>query len=118
MRIRSTRMCTDSHTFRGGKMVSTQSIRNHHSDSMFATEDYVDLSHTDHVKLFENVTNIWEALKQISRYLQFRLKPAVHGRLIGKPFVSGAVFIGAGTVIEHGAMIKGPAWIGEDCEIR
>ena len=28
------------------------------------------------------------------------------------------MFIGQGTVIEHGAMIKGPAWIGENCEIR
>ena len=50
--------------------------------------------------------------------MQFRLKPAIHGRLIGKPFISGAVFVGKGAVIEHGAMIKGPAWIGEGCEIR
>jgi NDP-sugar pyrophosphorylase family protein len=42
----------------------------------------------------------------------------VQARLIGKPFVSNAVFIGKGSVIEHGAMIKGPAWIGEGCEIR
>jgi NDP-sugar pyrophosphorylase family protein len=46
------------------------------------------------------------------------MKPGLHGRLIGKPFVSGAVFVGKGTVIEQGAMIKGPAWIGENCEIR
>ena len=68
--------------------------------------------------LFENSSNVWDALKQITSYLQFRLKPAIHGRMIGKPFVSGAVFIGKNTVIEQGAMIKGPAWIGENCEIR
>ncbi len=85
---------------------------------MFAPEKYLDLDHTDHRKLFENVANAWEALKQIPSYLQFRLKPAVHGRLIGKPFISGAVFIGKNTTIEQGAMIKGPAWIGEGCEIR
>jgi UDP-N-acetylglucosamine diphosphorylase / glucose-1-phosphate thymidylyltransferase / UDP-N-acetylgalactosamine diphosphorylase / glucosamine-1-phosphate N-acetyltransferase / galactosamine-1-phosphate N-acetyltransferase len=68
--------------------------------------------------LFDNVVNVWEALKQITSYLQFRLKPAVHGRLIGKPFISGAVFVGKGTIVEQGAMIKGPAWIGEGCEIR
>jgi UDP-N-acetylglucosamine diphosphorylase / glucose-1-phosphate thymidylyltransferase / UDP-N-acetylgalactosamine diphosphorylase / glucosamine-1-phosphate N-acetyltransferase / galactosamine-1-phosphate N-acetyltransferase len=28
------------------------------------------------------------------------------------------VFIGKGTVVEPGATIKGPAWIGERCEIR
>lgn len=68
--------------------------------------------------LFENAANAWDALSQVTSYLQFRLKPGIHGRLIGKPFISGAVFIGKGTVIEQGAMIKGPAWIGENCEIR
>ncbi|HWB58982.1 MAG TPA: UDP-N-acetylglucosamine diphosphorylase, partial [Chthoniobacteraceae bacterium] len=85
---------------------------------MFAPEKYLDLSHTEHRMLFENAANVWDALKQISSYLKFRLQPAMHGRLIGKPFISNAVFIGQGTVIEQGAMIKGPAWIGENCEIR
>jgi len=85
---------------------------------MFSPEDYLDRNHTEHRMLFENVTNVWEALKQIASYLQFRLKPAIHGKVIGKPFISNAVFIGRGTIIEHGAMIKGPAWIGEGCEIR
>jgi UDP-N-acetylglucosamine diphosphorylase / glucose-1-phosphate thymidylyltransferase / UDP-N-acetylgalactosamine diphosphorylase / glucosamine-1-phosphate N-acetyltransferase / galactosamine-1-phosphate N-acetyltransferase len=85
---------------------------------MFLPQDYLDLNHTEHRMLFDNAVNVWDALKQITSYLQFRLKPAVQGRLIGKPFVSGAVFIGKGTVVEQGAMIKGPAWIGEGCEIR
>ena len=85
---------------------------------MFLPQSLLDLDHTDHRKLFENAVNAWDALKQIGSYLQFRLQPAILGRVVGKPFISGAVFIGAGTVIEHGAMIKGPAWIGEGCEIR
>ena len=28
------------------------------------------------------------------------------------------MFIGEGTIIEHGAMIKGPAWIGANCHVR
>jgi bifunctional UDP-N-acetylglucosamine pyrophosphorylase / glucosamine-1-phosphate N-acetyltransferase len=84
----------------------------------FAPSDYLDLNHTEHRMLFENSVNAWEALKQIQSYLQFRLKPQILGRLIGKPFVSNAVFVGRGTIIEQGAMIKGPAWIGEGCEIR
>src|SRR2546430_15477582 len=84
----------------------------------FAATDYLDLNHTDHRMLFEHSAQVWDALKQITSYLQFRLKPAIQGRLIGKPFISGAVFVGRNTTIEHGAMIKGPAWIGEDCEIR
>jgi NDP-sugar pyrophosphorylase family protein len=90
----------------------------HTASSMFAPNEYLDLNHTEHRMLFENVVNVWDALKQITSYLQFRLKPAVHGRLIGKPFISGAVFLGKGTIVEQGAMIKGPAWIGEACEIR
>jgi NDP-sugar pyrophosphorylase family protein len=84
----------------------------------FSPEDYLDLGRTEHQVIFDHVENVWDALPKISAYLQFRLKPAIHGQLIGKPFVSTAVFIGRGTVIEHGAMVKGPAWIGENCHIR
>jgi len=84
----------------------------------FASSAYLDLTHTEHRMLFENSVHAWEALKQIQSYLQFRLKPQILGRMIGKPFVSNAVYVGRGTVIEQGAMIKGPAWIGEGCEIR
>src|SRR4030095_14823561 len=81
----------------------------------FASSAYLDLTHTEHRMLFENSVHAWEALKQIQSYLQFRLKPQILGRMIGKPFVSNAVYVGRGTVIEQGAMIKGPAWIGEGC---
>lgn len=85
---------------------------------MFSPENFLDLSHTEHRVIFENVEHVWQAIPKIAAYLQFRLKPAMHGKLVGKPFISDNVFIGRGTVIEHGAMIKGPAWIGENCEIR
>src|SRR5881227_2963290 len=80
---------------------------------MFAPADYLDLEHTAHPKLFENQNYVWDALKQISSYLQFRLKPAILGELMGKPFISNHVFIGKGTIVEQGAFLKGPAWIGE-----
>jgi len=85
---------------------------------MFAPADFLDLEHTAHPKLFENQNYVWDALKQIASYLQFRLKPTILGELLGKPFVSNHVFIGRGTVVEQGAMLKGPAWIGENCHIR
>jgi NDP-sugar pyrophosphorylase family protein len=84
----------------------------------FPPAAFLDLDHTDHRSLFEKVSNVWEALPLIQSYLQFRLKPAIHGKQIGRPFISNAVHIGHGTVIEQGAMIKGPAWIGDRCEIR
>lgn len=85
---------------------------------MFSPDEFLTLEHTAHAKLFESQTYVWDALKQISSYLKFRLKPAVLGQLIGKPFISDAVFVGDGTVIEQGAVLKGPAWIGDNCHIR
>src|SRR5438477_1611416 len=85
---------------------------------MFAPAEFLDLEQTAHSKLFEIQEYVWDALKQIPSYLQFRLKPAVLGELVGKPFVSNHVFVGRGTVVEQGAVLKGPAWIGENCQIR
>jgi NDP-sugar pyrophosphorylase family protein len=85
---------------------------------MFSPEEYLTLEHTAHSKLFEGQKYVWDALRQLSSYLKFRLKPAILGELVGKPFISDAVFIGSGTVIEQGAVLKGPAWIGANCQIR
>jgi NDP-sugar pyrophosphorylase family protein len=85
---------------------------------MFASADYLDLEQTAHPMLFENQKYVWDALKQIASYLQFRLKPGVLGELLGKPYISNNVFVGAGTLVEQGAFLKGPAWIGENCHIR
>ena len=87
-------------------------------EEIFAPAEFVSFEHTAHAKLFEHQRFIWDALNQIASYLQFRLKPAVLGQLMGKPFISNAVFIGAGTIVEQGAVLKGPAWIGEKCHIR
>ena len=88
------------------------------SISTFPPADFLDLSHTGHRMLFENITNVWEALAKIPAYLQFSLRPAILGELVGKPYLGPDVFVGEGTIIEHGAMIKGPAWIGANCHVR
>jgi len=85
---------------------------------MFSPANYLDLDRTDHRVIFDNVDEVWRALEKIAPYLQFRLKPAMLGTLVGKPHIGPDVFVGEGTVIEPGAMIKGPAWIGEGCQIR
>src|SRR5438034_10502624 len=84
---------------------------------MFAPAEFLNLEHTAHPKLFENQNYVWDALKQIASYRQFRLKPAVLGELMGKPFISNDVFVGRGTIVEQGAVLKGPAWTGENCQV-
>jgi NDP-sugar pyrophosphorylase family protein len=85
---------------------------------MFEPAEFLNLEQTAHAKLFENQKYVWDALKQISSYLQFRLKPGVLGELLGKPFISNQVYVGAGTIVEQGAVLKGPAWIGQNCHVR
>ena len=85
---------------------------------MFAPSNFLNLDQTEHRTLFDNSAQVWDVLKQIGSYLQFRLKPAIYGRIMGRPFISDNVYIGGGTLVENGATIKGPAWIGNNCEIR
>jgi UDP-N-acetylglucosamine diphosphorylase / glucose-1-phosphate thymidylyltransferase / UDP-N-acetylgalactosamine diphosphorylase / glucosamine-1-phosphate N-acetyltransferase / galactosamine-1-phosphate N-acetyltransferase len=85
---------------------------------MFAPSNFLNLDQTEHRTIFDNSAQVWDVLKQIGSYLQFRLKPGIQGRVMGRPFISERVYIGTGTVIENGATIKGPAWIGNNCEIR
>src|ERR1700759_5732897 len=85
---------------------------------MFAPSNLLNLDQTEHRTIFDNSVQVWDVLKQIGSYLQFRLKPAVYGRIIGRPFISENVYIGSGTLVENGATIKGPAWIESNCEIR
>lgn len=85
---------------------------------MFSPDQFLDLSKTAHRVIFENVECVWQALEKIGPYLQFRLQPAILGRLVGRPHIGTSVFVGKGTIVEPGAVIKGPAWIGEGCQIR
>ncbi|MEI9999907.1 MAG: DapH/DapD/GlmU-related protein [Verrucomicrobiota bacterium] len=88
------------------------------STPVFAPADYLDLNQTDHAKLFEGVTQAWEVLPKLAAYLAEQITPANFGKVIGHPVIGEKVFIGRDTVIEPGAYIKGPAWIGANCQIR
>jgi hypothetical protein len=39
----------------------------------FPPDQFLDLNHTEHRMLFENAAQVWDALKQITSYLLFRL---------------------------------------------
>jgi NDP-sugar pyrophosphorylase family protein len=84
---------------------------------MFKPADLFDLSQTEHAAIFDGCTYAWEALKKIEGYLAANLKPALHNRCEGVALIGKDVFIGDGTVVEDGVMIKGPAIIGRNCQI-
>jgi NDP-sugar pyrophosphorylase family protein len=88
------------------------------SAPVFAAADYLDFSQTDHAAIFEGTVDAWEILPKLAAYLQENLVPINFGKIIGHPMIDEQVFIGRDTVIEPGACIKGPAWIGPNCHIR
>ena len=85
---------------------------------MFRTQDYLDLGEFAFPELFDGCEHVWDALKKIGGFLKGRVRHEQLGTVVGSPFIGADVMIGKGTVIEHGAVIKGPAIIGEDCEVR
>jgi UDP-N-acetylglucosamine diphosphorylase / glucose-1-phosphate thymidylyltransferase / UDP-N-acetylgalactosamine diphosphorylase / glucosamine-1-phosphate N-acetyltransferase / galactosamine-1-phosphate N-acetyltransferase len=85
---------------------------------MFGAADYLDLKQFPFPELFDGSENVWDVLKKLPAFVKKHVKPSQRGKIIGAPYIADDVFIGKGTVIEHGAVIKGPAMIGENCEIR
>jgi NDP-sugar pyrophosphorylase family protein len=85
---------------------------------VFKPADLFDLSQTDHAGLFGGCEFAWDALKRLKDYMEANVRPALHNRCEGVAWIGERVFIGEGTVVEDGAMIKGPAIIGRNCQIR
>lgn len=80
--------------------------------------DYLDLTHTSHRALFDGDWPMWAALDRLAPYLKANLKPAVLGVVSDKASIGSNVFIDEGSIVEPGAVIKGPAWIGKNCVVR
>jgi len=89
---------------------------------MFAAGDFLDLDHTVHGDLFVKGEPVWTALGRIGEYLGRRLdsmsSPLLNGKIDERAVVGPGVYIGFHTVVEANAVIKGPAWIGNDCTVR
>jgi len=85
---------------------------------MFKPTDLFDLRQTGHAALFDGCEHAWDALKKLADYLKANLRPGLHNRCEGRAYIDDQVYIGEGTVVEDGAMIKGPTIVGKNCQIR
>ena len=83
-----------------------------------ALGDFFDLQGQNHEALFSGLKEAWEVLPKIGPYLKKNLKKGSQAKLIGQPVIGEDVFLGEGTIVEPGVYIRGPAWIGKNCEIR
>jgi len=75
-------------------------------------EYFFDLSSFAHSEIFKRVDYVWEALRNIGKYIR------EYGDLSRFRQVEEGVYIGENTIIEPNAVIIGPTIIGDNCEIR
>ena len=85
---------------------------------MLAPADFFDLSKTRYRDVFEQVDLVWNALTNLPNYLQANVRSLSQGSINSLAYVDENVCIGSGTVVEPGAVIKGPTIIGDNCEVR
>jgi UDP-N-acetylglucosamine diphosphorylase / glucose-1-phosphate thymidylyltransferase / UDP-N-acetylgalactosamine diphosphorylase / glucosamine-1-phosphate N-acetyltransferase / galactosamine-1-phosphate N-acetyltransferase len=89
--------------------------------TLLGAEALFDLSGYRHRGLFREDGAPWQALDQLAGYLRGlpelgQIEGRVHpGAWLIHPEL---IHIGAGTVVEAGAYICGPCWIGKDCQVR
>lgn len=86
----------------------------------FFVESLFDLSAFAHPQLFKEGQFAWDALTQIKTFFKNQILgkiecPVPEGVYLIHP---EKISIGKGTIIEPGALIRGPCIIGEECEIR
>jgi UDP-N-acetylglucosamine diphosphorylase / glucose-1-phosphate thymidylyltransferase / UDP-N-acetylgalactosamine diphosphorylase / glucosamine-1-phosphate N-acetyltransferase / galactosamine-1-phosphate N-acetyltransferase len=88
---------------------------------MLAPADFFDLTAYAHRELFEDtrVIYVWDVLKLLREYLERAIQPEIQGEVMPGAYLTGdRIFIGAGSVVEPGALVKGPAYIGRNTQVR
>lgn len=87
---------------------------------MLSSEKFFNLEHYEHKALFAGAANVWEALNNISKYIEeYLAKIPANERIRGtvKPgaiLMGDNIYIGEGAKIEPTAYIEGPAIIGPE----
>lgn len=81
---------------------------------------FFDLSSYPHSVLFKASNFPWEALLQISPYLQAQPLGEILGTISPQAYLvkPELISIGVGTIVEPGAYIEGPCIIGNNCIVR
>jgi NDP-sugar pyrophosphorylase family protein len=88
---------------------------------MLTPVDFFDLASYAHRSLFEDirVVYVWDVLKLLREYLDRIMVPEIQGEVMpGAHIVGDRIFVGAGSIVEPGALIKGPAYIGKNTQVR
>lgn len=87
---------------------------------MTAADHFFDLARFAHRDIFAGTTHVWEALARIKTRLSSLPLGSIKGSIMPGAFLHNpeAIFIDEGTVVEPGAYIQGPCYIGKNCQVR
>ena len=88
---------------------------------MFAPSDFFDLDGYEHKSLFSDsrIEYVWDVLKLLGDYLDQIIVPGIQGEVMEGAYLLGEqIFIGPGCVVEPGVVIKSPAYIGANTQVR
>ena len=79
-----------------------------------------DLEQYAHKQLFEGLVNTWDVLNNLAGYLDQLTLGSHRGAISSQAYLVNAdqISIGIGSVIEPGAYVKGPCFIGNYCTVR
>ncbi len=83
--------------------------------SNFPANDFFNLLLFPFSDIFENVNQTWEILPKISEYIKLQFK---NKKIKQNYYKNKQIYIGKGTKIAKGVLIKGPAIIGDNCFIE
>lgn len=83
--------------------------------SNFSPNGFFNLLLFPFADIFKNVSETWEVLPKISEYIKFQFKNKKGKYTYDK---NKNIYIGKKTTIAKGALIKGPAIIGDNCFIE
>ncbi len=89
----------------------------------FAPDHFFDLDDLVFADLFADITFVWEALPRLHDFLLAWIGGhgiQVQGRVAAGAFLASGedIVIAPGAVVEPGAYITGPAWIGPGAQVR
>ncbi len=84
------------------------------------TSYFFDLSSFSHARLFEGDPQPWLVLPKIEGYLKRLPLGQLKGTISPSAYLihPELIFIDEGSVVEPGAYIQGPCWIGKNCVVR
>lgn len=81
---------------------------------------FFDLGDFPHKQLFNSISYPWEVLPLIEKFLKTSPLGHLEGSISPQAYLVNPelIHIGEGTIVEPGAYIQGPCWIGKHCIIR